>query len=99
MSEAGGGLTTTQAVIKRAFDAAGAFFGLIVTSWIILPAYLAASLDTRANGFFTQERVGRNGRIFRVVKIRTMRPVSGLDTTVTTRHDPRITRLGRFFRR
>ncbi len=72
---------------------------MVLTLWIILPAWLAATLDTRANGFFTQERVGRGGRIFRVVKLRTMRPDSKLDTTVTTGHDPRITRLGRFFRR
>ncbi|MCP4298014.1 MAG: sugar transferase, partial [Proteobacteria bacterium] len=43
--------------------------------------------------------VGRNGRIFQVVKIRTMRSIEGLDTTVTTVNDPRITPLGRFFRR
>ncbi|MFP4616422.1 MAG: sugar transferase [Thiohalorhabdus sp.] len=77
----------------------GAAGGLVLTIWIILPAWVLATLDTRANGFFTQERVGRNGRVFRVVKLRTMRPDSGLDTTVTTGRDPRITRLGRFFRR
>ena len=37
--------------------------------------------------------------MFRVINIRTMRVGTGLDTTVTTGHDPRITPLGRFFRR
>ena len=93
------GLSRPQAALKRGFDVLGAAGGLVLTSWIILPAWLLATLDTRANGFFTQERVGRNGRIFRVVKLRTMRPDSKVDTTVTTGFDPRITRLGRFFRR
>ena len=72
--------------------------GLLLTGWIILPAVVAASFDTRTNGFFTQQRVGRHGRIFKVVKIRTMCPMKDMDTTVTTDYDPRITSLGRFFR-
>ena len=93
------GLTPTQAFLKRFLDIVGAAIGLILTGWIILPAFLAATVDTRTKGFFTQTRVGRHGRIFRVIKIRTMRHVKGLNTTVTTDQDPRITPLGRFFRR
>jgi len=92
------GLIKFQAALKRTFDIVGAFVGLLLTGWIILPAFVAASFDTRTNGFFTQQRVGRNGRVFKVVKIRTMRQIKGLNTTVTTGHDPRITSLGRFFR-
>lgn len=99
MPENFNGLTPLQAFLKRTFDILGASTGLLLTSWIILPAFAAASLDTRSNGFFTQERIGRNGKIFRVVKIRTMRPIKGLDTTVTTECDPRITKLGHIFRR
>lgn len=93
------GLNKIQAFVKRLFDFMGAVFGLVTTFWIILPAWLLASLDTRKNGFFTQERVGRGGRIFRVIKIRTMREVHGMNTTVTTGRDQRITWLGRFWRR
>ncbi len=92
-------LSPAQAFAKRAFDLIGATFGLAATFWIILPAWVAATLDTRKNGFFTQERIGRGGRIFRVIKIRTMREVPGMDSTVTTGRDQRITRLGRFWRR
>ncbi|MFO7807795.1 sugar transferase, partial [Guyparkeria sp.] len=88
-----------QAALKRGFDVFGAAVGLALTFWLIALAWLAATVDTRANGFFTQQRVGRDGRVFRVIKIRTMRVGTGLDTTVTTGHDPRITPLGRFFRR
>lgn len=99
MPDYAGGLSLRQAALKRTFDLAGATLGLSLTFWLIALAWLAATLDTRANGFFTQPRVGRNGRLFHVVKIRTMRPTDGLDSTVTTGHDPRITPLGRFFRR
>ncbi len=93
------GLSRSQAALKRCFDFLGAAAGLMLTCWIILPAWLLATLDTGTNGFFTQERVGRDGRIFRVVKLRTMRPNAAVGTTVTTARDSRITPLGRFFRR
>ena len=93
------GLPLGQAALKRGFDIVGAAGGLLLTFWLIALAWLLATLDTRQNGFFTQQRVGRNGKLFRVVKIRTMRPSRAHTTTVTTGHDPRITPLGRFVRR
>lgn len=93
------GLGSSQAFQKRLFDLLLASLGLILAWWLILLAWLAASIDTRSNGFFVQKRVGRMGKIFRVVKIKTMRPVAAFETTVTQRGDPRITPLGAFFRR
>ena len=48
--------------------------------------------------FFTQNRVGRGGRVFRMVKLRTMTPESCSEQIATVRNDPRITPLGRFLR-
>lgn len=93
------GLTYSQASAKRVFDILVSSIGLLLTSWILLPSWVVASLDTRSNGFFIQKRVGRWGRIFKVAKLRTMRPVSGITTTITTASDARITSLGRFFRK
>ena len=93
------GLGQFQVFQKRAFDLFFAAFGLVCLWWLVLLAWIAASIDTRSNGLFMQKRVGRNGKIFRVVKIKTMRPMASLDTTVTRRGDPRITTLGTFFRR
>ena len=93
------GLSQTQAVLKRGFDVFGASIGLALTFWLIALAWLAATIDTRANGFFIQRRVGRHGRTFPVIKLRTMRVVPGLDSTVTTGGDPRITPVGRLLRR
>jgi len=92
-------LGTFQAFQKRTFDLLVASLGLLVVWWLILLAWVCASIDTGSNGFFIQKRVGRNGKLFRVMKIKTLRPIHSLDTTVTRRGDPRITALGAFFRR
>ena len=98
-SKFGPELTSGQAVIKRIFDVLLSSIGLSLSWWLILVAFVAASVDTHGNGFFIQERIGREGRSFRVVKIKTMRSSMGLATTVTCSGDPRITTLGRFFRK
>jgi len=91
-------LSGSQRILKRSFDFALAVVGLILTGWIIIAAYIAACIDTRRSGFFTQQRVGYHGRVFRVIKIRTMREVPGKDGSVTVHGDPRITGLGRWLR-
>ena len=58
-----------------------------------------ATIDTRKRGFFTQNRIGQYGNSFKVIKIRTMRDIRGISTNVTTLHDPRITKIGGFFRK
>jgi len=97
-SDAVHGLTFPNQFLKRAFDVVVALIGLALTWWIILLASLCASLDTGKSGFFTQSRVGQNGKLFKIIKIRTMRDTPAITTNVTTQTDPRITRLGRFFR-
>lgn len=92
------GLGLGQRILKRSFDLVGAAIGIAVTWWIILLAFLAATIDTRRPGLFVQRRVGRGGRTFPIFKIRTMRDLSGPSTSVTTAEDPRITRLGRLLR-
>ena len=93
------GLSPFNRFLKRGFDFFVSSIGLILTGWIIVLAYIAASIDTRKSGFFTQTRIGKNGKFFMVIKIHTMRYVPSINTTVTTTHDPRITPLGRFFRK
>lgn len=92
-------LSASQELQKRIFDLFFVSVGFLFTGWLILAAWVAASLDTRSNGFFIQKRVGRNGKVFRIVKIKTMCPITDFDTVVTRRGDPRITPLGAFFRR
>lgn len=92
-------LSGRQALVKRTFDFLLAAFGLLFTWWLIALAFVAASVDTRGSGFFIQARVGKGGKLFRVIKIKTMRPDVRFTTTVTRSSDPRITPLGRFFRK
>jgi lipopolysaccharide/colanic/teichoic acid biosynthesis glycosyltransferase len=92
-------LTAKQKILKRTFDLVLAVLGLFATGWLILVAFVAASIDTRDSGFFRQTRVGKNGKLFKTIKIRTMRNMPRINTTVTTMNDPRITRLGHFFRK
>ena len=84
---------------KKIFDRSLAATGLILTWWLILLAALLATFDTKANGFFTQERVGKDGKLFKVIKIRTMRSSNKVNTTVTTNNDSRITSLGKLLRK
>lgn len=91
------GLTPGQRFLKRAFDLLLALTLLLPLLPVILFAAWMAARDTRASGFFLQQRVGRGGRPFCVIKLRTMLPVTG--TSVTTRDDPRITPIGHLLRR
>jgi len=81
------------------FDLCLSLLGLLLFWWLIILAAVLARLDTGESGFFTQTRVGQRGKLFKLVKIRTMRPSASIDTTVTTANDSRITRLGKFFRK
>ncbi|WP_112323555.1 sugar transferase [Oceanibium sediminis] len=85
-------MTLAQRTVKRGFDVAVSAIALALLWPVILVAWVLAARDTGASGFFTQQRVGRHGRLIRVVKLRTMRDVGG--TTVTTAADARITPLG-----
>lgn len=88
-----------QALLKRCFDVLSALVGLLFFGWVILIAIIFARCDTGMSGIFSQSRVGKDGHLFKVFKIRTMRPVSGVETSVTQAKDPRITPLGVLFRK
>jgi Undecaprenyl-phosphate glucose phosphotransferase len=92
-------LTPFHRAIKRAFDIAAAIAGLIVISplFVILP--LAIKLDSPGPVLFRQTRHGYNNETIRVLKFRSMTVTEeGDNFKQVTRHDPRVTRLGRFMR-
>lgn len=93
------GLTFIQKFYKRTFDLTISSVGLFIIWWIILISYILASNDTKQDGFFKQPRVGKNGKLFNIIKIRTMRFDDNISTVVTTSKDLRITRLGQFWRK
>lgn len=84
---------------RRAVDLALATPALLVLSPFMAALALAVKLETTGPAIFEQERVGKAGRRFLILKFRSM--VSGADRTgphVTGRGDARITRVGRFLR-
>jgi lipopolysaccharide/colanic/teichoic acid biosynthesis glycosyltransferase len=89
----------SQIIIKGLFDFSLALAGLVLVSPIIILAWVVASIETRSNGFFLQNRVGKNGVLFTLVKVKTMKPVLGVNTNVTQKNDVRITISGVFFRK
>lgn len=85
---------------KRTFDFLASLAGLV----LLLPLFVWIAIWIRLDGggpvFYRQERVGRNGRLFKILKFRTMTvgaDRSGLPLTVGA--DPRITRSGAVLRR
>lgn len=90
-------MTARDKLLKRSADFIVALGSLIVLWPIILLGWIIATIDTGANGMFRQKRVGRDGALFHVNKLRTMKAIGG--TTVTTANDARITTVGKWLRR
>lgn len=86
---------------KRIFDFVFSMLVLLVTLPITLLIALAIKLGSRGPVFFVQDRVGLNGRVFRMFKFRTMRVGSReeADTRWTSDQDPRRTAVGSFLRK
>jgi len=84
-------------IIKRLLDLVGSTIGLVLLAPFLLILILAARIDTRASGIFTQTRIGRNAKPFTLYKLRTMRKGEG--GFVTAKNDPRITGFGSLLRR
>lgn len=100
-----------RAIAKRTFDVVVAAAGLVLVSPLLVLAGLAIKLTSRGPVLFRQERVGRSGRPFQVLKLRTMvvdaeeRLGELLELNESDgplfklRDDPRITRVGRVLRK
>jgi len=84
---------------KRIFDIVLSVLAISLGWWLIVIAWLVATIETKSNGMFIQKRIGRRGKPFFVYKIKTMKPMDEITTTVTTSKDSRITKSGTFFRK
>ncbi len=98
-------------LFKRGIDVLGSAVGLLLTSPLLVIIAIAIRLDSPGPVIFSQPRVGRDGRLFKVYKFRTMiKDADQIKDQVRhlneaqgpmfkIREDPRITRMGRFLRR
>ncbi|MFC1559158.1 sugar transferase [Gemmatimonadota bacterium] len=88
-------------IMKRFFDISVAFLGLVLLSPVLIILSLVIKISSKGSVFFIQERIGRYGKRFCVIKFRTMVPDAentGMGT-ITVGGDTRITSIGRFLRR
>lgn len=84
---------------KRIFDVSLSLFILMITLPLICIVILLIILTEGRPLLFKQERIGRHGIPFRILKFRTMRPTpSGNSSDITVGADPRITRIGHILR-
>ena len=90
-----------RTVVKRLFDLVCAAILIIVASPIILLTGILILLESRGPILYLQERVGLNGRLFNVVKFRSMRTDAEQDGQPrwATAKDDRVTRVGRILRK
>jgi len=89
-----------QLIMKRAIDIIGSIIGLILTVpfWPLIA--LLVKLDSSGSAFYSQQRVGLNGRVFWLYKFRTMKEEAERDGhTWAARNDPRVTRVGWYLRK
>lgn len=92
-------MSTHHFFLKRIFDIVLAVIGLVVLLPVIAVCWTIATIETRSNGFFIHERVGRHGARIRVYKIKTMGTTRLPRSPITAHNMAAITRSGRFFRR
>lgn len=86
--------------LKRALDLFGAGLGLIMLSPFMMLTALLIRLESHGAVFYSQVRMGLDGRPFPMIKFRSMRPdAESTGSTWTVENDPRVTRIGRFMRR
>lgn len=89
-----------NAVLKRAFDLCGSAAGLVLLSPVLLALAALVRLDSPGPVLYAQERVGMNGRRFRMLKFRSMRvDAEAGGVAWTTKDDPRRTKLGIWLRK
>ena len=106
-------LNDVQRLVKRLFDLVVGSITFLTLSPILLIISVLIKVDSNGPVIFRQERVGENGRIFKMFKFRTMVPDADSHVAQITEinptngrilfkkrpDDPRITRIGRFLRR
>lgn len=96
----GKGLTMLQRVYKRAFDIVVCALAMVVAAPIMLVVAAAIKIEDGGPAFYTQKRVSLNGRVFSILKFRSMVVDAEKEghSIPATDNDPRITKVGKFIR-
>jgi lipopolysaccharide/colanic/teichoic acid biosynthesis glycosyltransferase len=87
-------------MLKRIFDFLVSLFGLIIFSPLFLIIAILIKLDSEGPVFYRGERIGKDGKPFRIFKFRTMvKNAEELGGPSTSADDPRLTKIGKFLRK
>ena len=87
-------------MIKRLFDIIFSFIGLIFISPFLLIFALKVKFSSKGPVFFRGRRVGKNEKVFRIFKFRTLvENAENLGGPSTAADDPRLTKIGKFLRK
>jgi lipopolysaccharide/colanic/teichoic acid biosynthesis glycosyltransferase len=86
-------------MIKELFDRTLAAIGLLVAAPIMILLGLLIKLESAGPVFFEHQRVGKNGRLFRMYKFRKMPHRLHAGPKISPKHDPRLTRVGNVMER
>ncbi|MDP2663930.1 MAG: sugar transferase [bacterium] len=87
-------------MLKRLFDIVFSFVGLVVTFPLILGIAILIKLESPGPVFYRGERIGKNGKLFRIFKFRSMvEKAEQLGGPSTAGDDPRLTKIGKFMKK
>ena len=95
-------MRTLNLILKRLIDICGSLFGLVILSPLFIIIAISIKLTSEGPVIFKQERLGKNGRVFKIYKFRTMVVNAeniGDGLTVKSESDSRITKVGRILRK
>jgi sugar transferase (PEP-CTERM system associated) len=98
---AGFNKTRAMAAVKRALDVAAAAFGLVAAAPVMLAVAALVKLTSAGPALYTQQRVGRDGRVFAIRKFRSMRQDAEARSGAVwaQANDARVTPVGRVLRK
>ena len=85
--------------MKRVMDFSFSLLGLVMLLPLFFLLFFLIKSTSKGPFFFIQERVGREGKIFKMIKLRTMYVTNSYRSPITKKDDVQITRVGRFLRR
>lgn len=93
-------LSNAEVFLKRAFDISVSLATMALLSPMYLGLALAVRLDSKGPIFYRQERIGKWGKPFKIIKFRTMRTdAEKFGPALSQENDPRVTKVGRFLRK
>jgi len=85
--------------MKRLFDFITSLIGLLVLVPIFIIVSLLVKISSVGPVFFVQKRIGKNGKIFQMIKFRSMYVIQNSTSNISVKGDVRITKIGAFLRK